>query len=419
MHLELWFDYSCPFAYLGSTQAERLAERMGAELSWRPMLLGGVFAANGTPQNLASTILPAKAKHGAEDMQRWAELFGVTLRMPSGHPFRTVEALRATLVTGCDPKVIHAFYRAYWVEGKPPSDAATMREVLTSAGHDADAVLARIQAQEVKDDLRRRTEEAVALGIFGAPSYVVQRAPGEAKSLYWGQDRMHLAAGLTEADVLPPLPAPPADKKPHTLEVYWDFSSPFAYLGTEQAEALAARTGATLVWRPMLLGGLFKTIGQPMVPLETWSAAKQRYYFDDMHRWAAQWGVAFKFPTRFPMSSLKPMRCYLALPEARQKAFRERTFRAYWAEDRDIADDAVLRELLGEAPGDAPRDAPRDDGLEVLARAQTPVVKQALVEATQRAADAGVFGAPTWVVDGRELFWGQDRIPLVERALLR
>jgi len=190
-----------------------------------------------------------------------------------------------------------------------------------------------------------------------------------------------------------------------TLELYWDFSSPFAYLGSTQAAKLAERTGATLVWRPMLLGGVFKAIGQSDVPLFTWSDAKKKYYFEDMHRWAAYWGVPFKFPTRFPTASLKAMRTYLALPEPRRDAFREATFRACWAEDRDIAADDVLRALIG---------AEADD---VLARTQDPAVKKELVDATQAAVAAGVFGAPTWVVDGKELFWGQDRIPLVERAL--
>ena len=191
----------------------------------------------------------------------------------------------------------------------------------------------------------------------------------------------------------------------HTLEIYWDFSSPFAYLGSTQAGELAKRTGAKLVWRPMLLGGLFKSIGQVDVPLFAWSDAKKKYYFEDMHRWAEYWRVPFKFPTRFPMLTLKPMRTYLALPEERRDAFREATFRAYWAEDRDIADDGVLRELIG-AEAD-----------EVMARTQDPAVKKALIDATQGAVAAGVFGAPTWVVDGKELFWGQDRLPLVERAL--
>jgi 2-hydroxychromene-2-carboxylate isomerase len=128
-----------------------------------------------------------------------------------------------------------------------------------------------------------------------------------------------------------------------------------------------------------------------------------------MKRFADYWGVPFRFPTRFPMLTLKALRAYLALPlpEERRAAFRERTFAAYWAEDRDIADDGVLRDLIGEGAD------------EVLARAQSPEGKKALVDATQRAIDAGVFGAPTWIVDGKELFWGQDRIPLVERALLR
>src|SRR5687767_7400842 len=98
MTLDFWFDYSCPYAYLGSTQVEALAARTGASLSWRPMLLGGVFRAAGTPQNLSETLSPSKAHHNGLDMLRWAALFGVKLVMPAGHPFRTVEALRATIV---------------------------------------------------------------------------------------------------------------------------------------------------------------------------------------------------------------------------------------------------------------------------------------------------------------------------------
>jgi 2-hydroxychromene-2-carboxylate isomerase len=193
----------------------------------------------------------------------------------------------------------------------------------------------------------------------------------------------------------------------HTLEIYWDFSSPFAYLGSTQAEAVAKKYGATLVWKPMLLGGVFRAIGQADVPMSTWSSAKQKYTFDDMNRWAAYWGVPFKFPSNFPTNSLKAMRVYLALPEDRRDAYRQRTFEAYWAEDRNIADDAVLGELIG------------DDREAILARTQDAGVKKLLIDATEQAVKAGVFGAPTWVVDGKELFWGQDRLALVERELAR
>ena len=192
-----------------------------------------------------------------------------------------------------------------------------------------------------------------------------------------------------------------------TLDLYWDFSSPFSYLAATQAESLAARTGANLVWRPMLLGAVFKAIGQEQAPILSWGEAKRNYYFKDLVRWADLYGVPFQFPTRFPVLTLKALRTYLALPESRRGPFRERTFHAYWADDRDIADDAVLAELAGE------------DASALAARLQSPEIKKALVDATQAAIDRGVFGAPTWVVDGQELFWGQDRISLVERALGR
>jgi 2-hydroxychromene-2-carboxylate isomerase len=398
--LDFWFDYTCPYAYIASTQVEALAARLGARLTWQPMLLGGVFRVNDTPQNLSEVLLPPKATHNALDFARWAALFGVPLSKPAEHPMRSVEALRATIVAGVDPNVVKGFYRAYWVEGRRPSEEATIRDVVRAAGHDADRLLARIREQDVKDDLRARTDRAIALGIFGAPSFVV-----DGQELQWGQDRMHFVAGTKVEDVLPPIDrARPRRKR--VLELYFDFSSPYAYLGATQAEALAERTGAELVWRPMLLGGLFKKIGQPNVPLFDWAPAKQRFYAADLERWARYYGVPYRFPTRFPMNTLKTMRVFLALPPERQKAFREAAFHAFWAEDRDIADDAVLRELVGA------------DADEVLARSQSPEVKQALLDSTNRAADAGAFGAPTWVIDGKELFWGQDRIPLVERALL-
>jgi 2-hydroxychromene-2-carboxylate isomerase len=216
-----------------------------------------------------------------------------------------------------------------------------------------------------------------------------------------------------------------------TLDLYWDFSSPFAYLGATQAEALAARTGAKLTWRPMLLGAVFKAIGQEQAPILTWGEAKRNYYFKDLTRWADLYGVPFQFPTRFPMLTLKALRAYLALPEGRRGAFRDRTFRAYWAEDRDIGDEKVLAELAGVDAEASPfvdakaspfvdaEASPFKDAGALAARIQSPEIKNELTLATQEAIDRGVFGAPTWIVDGQELFWGQDRIALVERALGR
>ena len=395
--LDFWFDYTCPYAYLGSTQAPALAARMGVELTYRPLLLGGVFRANETPQKLFATLSPAKAAHNLEDMQRWARRFGVTLVMPANHPMRSVEALRATLVTGSDPQVIAAFFRAYWVDNADIADRAVIAKVVASCGHDAEMVLAAIEAHCVKDDLRARTDEAIALGIFGVPSWVV-----DGVHLYWGQDRIAFVEGLARE--------PGSAARPGTgtsLDVYWDFSSPFAYLGAMQAKALAERTGARLTWRPTFLGGLFRSIGMPDVPLATFSPAKQRYIAKDIDRWAAYWGVPFRFPTRFPTSSVRALRVYLALPADRQDGYRDAVFRAYWADDRDITDDAVLGSCVGdEAIATA-----------ALARADTPEIKAELRAATDQAAARGVFGVPTYVVGGTDLYWGQDRLELVEEAL--
>lgn len=195
----------------------------------------------------------------------------------------------------------------------------------------------------------------------------------------------------------------------HHLDFWFDYSSPFAYLGSRRIEALVARAGATMAWRPMLLGAVFKAIGTPMVPLFELSAQKRAYLNDDMHRWARHTGATFQWPSRFPMNTVKPLRITLLLDPGTgdQSRFIHACFAAYWAEDRDISDPDVLTSILT-AEG-----LPTD----LVARTAEPEVKRRLIEATQAAVEAGVFGAPTSIVDGQQLFWGQDRFELVEKAL--
>ncbi|MCA9683740.1 MAG: DsbA family protein [Myxococcales bacterium] len=133
--LRFYFDFSCPYAYLASTAVEATAARSGVELDPRPMLLGGVFRALETPQNLSATLSPAKARHNLADMQRQAARAGVPLNMPKHHPMRTVEALRTLLVVGPPyMPLAHHFYRAYWVDNIQISSPEGLREVLRRAG---------------------------------------------------------------------------------------------------------------------------------------------------------------------------------------------------------------------------------------------------------------------------------------------
>ncbi len=431
MRLEFYFDFSCPYAYLGATQIERLAERAGADLVWRPMLLGGVFRDIGHATSPMRQMSPAKTRHNAKDMLRWADVFDVPLQIPVGHPMRTVRALRAllSLPQSAWPRVIHAVYRAYWQDGRNVADESVLREVLAGAdvtGDELDGAMAAGDDDGIKSELRTRTDEAVSRGVFGAPTMFVHAGDGD-PLMFWGQDRLHMVeAALTgwrpdheQRGDHPPnasdLQALGEDLRdaaatPPAVEFWYDFSSPFSYLGSTQIDAIAARTGATVTWRPMLLGAVFKQLGTPNVPMLAVPEPKRRYYARELEYWASRWEVPFRFTSRFPMRTVTALRLAL-LAGDRGPALSQAIYRALWVDDRDISDQAVLADILGAYDFDA------DD---MLRRTQDPAIKAQLIANTTEAIERGVFGAPTCIVSdpaGELLFWGQDRLALVERAL--
>ena len=196
-----------------------------------------------------------------------------------------------------------------------------------------------------------------------------------------------------------------AEPRVPSFEFWYDFSSPFAYLAATQVEALAARSGARVVWRPFLLGALFRAIGTADVPLLTFSESKQSFVREDMQRWASHYGVPFRFPSRFPMRSVSALRLVLLADDAGDR-LSAALFRAYWADDRDIADPDVLRALCTENEVDPA----------LVDRVGSDEAKLALRQATDDATLRGLCGAPSFVV-GETLFWGQDRLHFVEKAL--
>jgi len=189
-----------------------------------------------------------------------------------------------------------------------------------------------------------------------------------------------------------------------SLEFFYDFVSPYSYLASTRVEALAARTGATLRWRPFLLGGVFKATGN-RAPIET--VAKGKHMWLDLERWARRLDVPLRRPTTFPFSPMLALRTSLAADPAALPTLTHAVFRAAWAEGRDIADVAVLTAILDEAGL---------DGAALVAAA--PSKKEALTAQTQEAVDRGTYGAPTFFV-GKELFVGNDRLDFVEEALQR
>ncbi len=186
---------------------------------------------------------------------------------------------------------------------------------------------------------------------------------------------------------------------PRAVQLWFDYASPFAYLAATQAEAMAARAEARLVWRPILLGGLFRDIGQVDVPLHAMSEARRRYTLTELQRWADWWAVPVTFPTPFPTRTVLALR--VTLGRADPGPLVRRIFHAAWGEGRDVGDPAVLTDCGVTADelrrASEQRDTLRANNTEAMAN--------------------GVFGVPTFQLDDGTLFWGQDRMDAVERAL--
>ena len=421
MQVEWFFDFSCPYAYLGSSRIEEIAGNSGAELIWRPFLLGGVFRALGTPQHLAISQPASKTQHGTVDMQRWARHFKVPLRMPSAHPMKTVRALRALLSL---PKehwsaFIQRVFQLYWEEGQAVDDPLVLRRAMFALdvpAREIDAAIAANDSEEIRQALRGRTQEAIDRGVFGAPTAFLQAADTEEPFMLWGQDRLDLLkaylAGWRPGDVasLPPLaPSPPRETR-RELDFWFDLASPFAYLGFAQVQGLCADIGARLRLRPLLLGGLFRDIGTANVPIQAMSAPKRRYLMQELEVFSSRLDLAFRFSPHFPIRTVTPLRLLVACahryPEA-TFSLASALFLATWSEGKDTSSQEVLLQLLEKL-----------DLATLMDDCNTPEIKEELKRNGEEAQKLGVFGVPTFVVrenQRQELYWGQDRVGLIRR----
>jgi 2-hydroxychromene-2-carboxylate isomerase len=195
-----------------------------------------------------------------------------------------------------------------------------------------------------------------------------------------------------------------------TLELIFDFASPNAYLAMKALPPLLARTGATLMLTPALLGGLFKTTGN-QAPMFAFAnvAGKLDYEMLEMRRFVARHGLTrYRMNPHFPVNSLHLMRGLMAVTAAQQPAYVDAVLVGMWEDGLAMADPAILHGVLAAAGLDA--DA-------IQAAAQTDAVKQALAASTAAVAARGVFGIPTFFV-GSEMFFGKERLGQVETCLM-
>lgn len=182
--LEFYFDYGSPYSYLADSQVEAIARRSGAALVRKPMLLGGVFKSTG---NASPMTVELKSKWSAFDLPMWARHYGVPFQRNPFFPVNTLALMRgaaAAQIDGVFDKYHPAIFKAMWVDGRNVNDMKEVAAVLKAAGLDAQTMGNRIQDQDVKERLKAVTDEAVARGVFGAPTSFVDGM------MFFGNDRL-------------------------------------------------------------------------------------------------------------------------------------------------------------------------------------------------------------------------------------
>ena len=181
-----YFDFVSPFAYLQSEQLAALAPRI--TVRYKPVLFAGILGAHG---QLGPAEIPAKRAFTYRFVVWQAKRLGIPLKLPHEHPFNPLPLLRLAIACDCDGAAIHRIFRFVWRDGRLPDLPIEWAELTQGLGvADADA---RILEPEVKDTLRRYTDEAIALGVFGVPTLALR---GE---LFWGSDATQMAADFAAA----------------------------------------------------------------------------------------------------------------------------------------------------------------------------------------------------------------------------
>lgn len=181
--VRFYYDIGSPYSYIAANRIERLAAEREVEVTWRPFLLGGVFRAAG---NTMPAAVPARGRYMLTDLKRWAAREQLPFRFSSSFPHNTLLPMRVLTAADADELIplSLALFRAAWADDRDISDPEVIVDVL---GARAETLMARAREMGAKNRLRATTDAAVAVGAFGAPTFVV----GDA--LYWGNDRLEWA----------------------------------------------------------------------------------------------------------------------------------------------------------------------------------------------------------------------------------
>ncbi len=197
------------------------------------------------------------------------------------------------------------------------------------------------------------------------------------------------------------------------IEFFFDCSSPWTYLAFHAIQPVAAETGAEIEWKPILVGGIFNTVNDTVYKSrENPNPRKLAYTTKDMADWARLYGLRIKMrPTVFPVNSVKCMRgAFVALEAGKLVPYAYAAFDIYWGNDKDISQDAVMTEVV---------DKVGLDRADFFSRISQQSYKDRLKANTDEVIARGGFGSPTMFVNGDDMYFGNDRLPLVREAIRR
>lgn len=346
-NLEFNYDISCPFAYIASTRISSLSHRTSTPISYRPVLLGAIYRATSAPQGAAgsaSDVFNSTKKNvTAQSMKRTLKRYKIAYNPPVQHPRKSVDALRLLY---CVPDMggkdgakserrvlSEAFFRAYWVDNVDVTNREELLRIARESGIPTASKLnlASFEDKQARKSLEDETAKAIERGAFGVPGFWIEgvkwRDVGGEEQVgryFWGQDRMHFVEATLLAlsssstgssrstitlrqaeqwskahDLLSLMPRciPCASQvrslpQPTRLEFFFDFSSPWAYLGYTQLSRLQTTyPSLQIVLKPFLLGILFREIGAPNLPMAAVSATKAAWSRQDHGDWVDWWNA--------------------------------------------------------------------------------------------------------------------------------
>lgn len=447
--LEFFYDIVCPYAYIAASRIEDLATRAGATVIYRPVSLGGIYDLTKAPQgkdgSATSNMSPAKLQLVNQDFLLQIQRYHVPYSTHPRHPVKTIDALRLIYAVPHQYRGVltRALFKAYHVDNAAVDDHSFLMNLVHSLGIPLSTKqldFSVFSMDEYRQELRDTTRLAVERGAPGVPAFWLPNN----QHLYWGQDRLHFVEAALTANSLgipfekvpnlvglvPRCLRTPPSKRVRSITFYFDVSSPWAYLAFTQIPRLRKVQGEALkiIYKPILVGALFRAIGTPMVPMSVMSKAKQDYMMQDLQDYAVWWnavnkqaglpGVQFQWPDNFPIQGPTALRCIIY-----DERCLEPIFHAAWRDNQDISNPEVLSRVLSAAglPGPAILDA---------VNRNVGNVKEQLRRNTEEAVAQGVIGVPTFKAriykyakngmpletPAREspLIWGGDRLGVLQ-----